>query len=95
MQFACSEIATKQISSVLVWNVSRPFSAQYCFSWCKLHFGHLFRTPWQLVELHLSTEWSFVERQNSRLFSAMFDCCSSANTWIPSVGAIQITKTNV
>jgi len=29
MQFACSEIATKQISSVLLRNDSRPFSAQY------------------------------------------------------------------
>jgi len=53
MQFACSEIAKKQISTVLVRKVSRPFSAQYCCSWCKLRFSHLFSTTWLHVERHL------------------------------------------
>jgi len=58
MHLACSEITTKQISSVFVRNFSRmqPFSAQYCFSWCKLRFSHLFRKTWQHVERHLSKE---------------------------------------
>jgi len=46
MQFACGEIAIKQISSVVLQNVSRPFSAQYYCSWCKLRFSHLYSTPW-------------------------------------------------
>jgi len=72
MQFACSEIATKQISSVLVRNVSRPFSAHYCYSWCKLRFSNIFSTPWLHVERHLSAKWSFMS--NVRILHYLLQC---------------------
>jgi len=62
MQFACSEIATKQISSVLLRNISKPYSAQYSCSWCKLRCRYLFSTPWPHVECHLSKEWSYMSK---------------------------------
>jgi len=54
--YAVCLIAIKQISTVVARNVSRPLSAQNCFSWCKLRFSHLFSTPCLHVECHLSTQ---------------------------------------
>jgi len=61
-------IAIYQISTPLVRNVSRQFSAQNCFSWWKTRFSHLFSTLWQHVEgiyvlSHLSTQYIHDERQ--------------------------------
>jgi len=50
MHFGCRWFAIKQISTLLARNVSRPYSAQNCLSWCKSRFSHLFISLWLHVE---------------------------------------------
>jgi len=101
IQFGCREIATKQISTLLARNVSRPFSPRFCFSWYKLSFSHLFSTPWLHIERDKSTCRASERillvgsRQNFLLFCSKLDSTSSSNTWTSSLGAIYITRKNV
>ena len=98
------KVAVKQISTLLARKVSKPFSAQNSFSFCKSCLSHLFVAACRehiCLESFLNTIKLHVERQkvclysNSQSFNAKLDCCWNANTRICFVGAIHITRSIV
>jgi len=102
--FKWYRVAVKQVSTHLARKVSRLFSGQNSFSWCKSCFSHLFMAACRAhiyLESFINTIKLHVVRQkvwlksNSQSFYAKLDCIWNANTRICSVGAIHITRSIV